>query len=50
MPAAQYATNINVIGISPSLKSINEASIINAITAPFYFLLFFFFSRLGNGY
>ncbi len=50
MPAAQYATNMNVIRISPSLKLANEASIIKANTTPLYFLLFFFFSRLRNGY
>ena len=47
-PAVQYATNINVIRISPSLKSVNEASITNAKTASLYFLWFFFFSRLSK--
>ena len=50
IPAVQYATNINVIRISSSLKSINETSILKAKTTPLYFLLFFFFSRLENGY
>lgn len=48
IPAVQYATTINVIRISSSLKSINETNIIKAKTAPLYFLWFFFFSRLSK--
>ena len=47
-PIKIAVTNINIIGISPSLKSVNEASRIKSKTAPLYFLWFFFFSRLSK--